>query len=70
MIAIGGYTFLSFKRLPIRPKIFVLHFLLTIPIIIVLLYPFKNVDMTSFSKDEFEKMLSQRQWMEYLLILI
>ena len=70
VLAIGGYTFLSFTKQPLNSGIFVLHFLLTIPIIIALLYPFKSVDMTSLSKDEMEKIFSRQEWMEYVLISV
>jgi magnesium-transporting ATPase (P-type) len=70
ILAISGYTFLSFKKQPLNSRIFVLHFLLTIPIIIALLYPFKSVDMTSLSKDEMEKIFSRQELMEYVLISV
>jgi len=70
LLAICGYTFLSFKKLSLDPRIFLLHFLLTIPIIIALLYPFQNIEMTSLSQDEIEKTLSQRELTEYVLISV
>lgn len=70
ILAIAGYAFLSFKKQSLNPVIFVIHFLLTIPIIIALLYPFKSGDMTSLSKDEIEKIFSRQEWMGYVLISV
>lgn len=68
--AIGGYAFLSFKKKYLSSWVFGLHFLLTIPVIIALIYPFKSMELTSVSVYEIEKLLSQQEWMENILFAI
>ena len=66
-LAIIGYTYFSYKKKPIGPWIFILHFLLTVPLIIALLYSFKTIDMSTLSKAEFDRIIIQKEWYEYLL---
>jgi hypothetical protein len=70
ILAICGYAFLSFKKLSIKSRIFLLHFLLSIPMFIGLLYPSETLDMGSLREDEIVKLFAQRERMEYIFLSI
>ena len=65
LIVIVGYVFLL--RPPINLKVFLLHFLLTLPLIIILLHPFKPLEISSISQIESQHILDQRKLLGYLL---
>ena len=70
LLSIIGYGLLSWRHRPISVVVFILHLALTIPLIIVFVFPFKFIDRSSPSLDEFERLYNQRQCVEYLALSI
>jgi hypothetical protein len=68
LIAIIGYAFIV--RSPINFKVFLVHVLLTLPLVIALSYPFKTIDISLLPESELERLLAQRNWLEYSLFLM
>ena len=59
IIIVGVYTYLSLKMVPMNLKAFLLHLIMSLPLLIAFIYPFESYDMTSMSKEEFDSLMTK-----------
>jgi hypothetical protein len=67
LLSAVGYSILAYKGITISNKVFAMHFLFTLPLIIALFKTYSNIDMDSISREGFHDILTKREWIEYLI---
>lgn len=69
LIAIGLYLYAAYKNIHINRKTKLIHILFSLPIIISLLLPNMQTDISYMSKEEIENKLRQQQWIAYFIMV-